>query len=530
MKDETFWNTQTKFIIITMKFIQEHMILISKCFLKIGTNNAVVISPTNETMMVLYPMSFYHWKEAEFSGLINNSNQIESHFKEIIRDMNGIPYRVLLRNEYPNVFLKSSMIHGVNWELMKTVAEHQNTMIINYYMYDHSSLQIWLDKLRTGHVDVALMTDPLFDTKMLLRFVNTFSTDGYCVMLPYPERKSFFAFLLKPYDAWTWMCITITLICLVVVWHFLNKHSTRNPNRAAYILFAFVAFFLGQGAEFREHRLIQKILIQLLILVTFVLSNAYQSVVISLMTESRYGEKIETIEGVFESEFKFKAPLTFMELLNQSSDSSKLRDKIIGILYSEDFVSLTGLSKNRTGIIAKCRIIDTLFKDTSGMFDADQRAIDHFYKVPEKFYTFFEHFSMSYGSPLTHTMRDYSLRIFESGVRQHWMAQLTKEDMTAVKERETVANEGFMLNLLDMSGAFYCLAIGCSLAFIVFLVELASTTECMKKCMRRCRNKNKVEPVVAPLFIRVCEAPKKADHDDSEIAVLEDDVEVYELV
>jgi hypothetical protein len=166
-------------------------------------------------------------------------------------------------------------VAGIGARFMETVAKHQNATIDYDTSLRHTSVAVrtkkFIYKFNNNQMDLSLNTGMIIKENIpgVIQHVNTFETDGFCVMLPYPERKSFFSYVMAPYDVWTWILIMTSLASFVVVWHLLNKYTpVPNPNSAWYFLFAFITFFIGQGVEFREHRLMQKVLIQLMIMMT----------------------------------------------------------------------------------------------------------------------------------------------------------------------------------------------------------------------------------------------------------------------
>jgi hypothetical protein len=111
------------------------------------------------------------------------------------------------------------------------------------------------------------------------------------------------------------------------------------------------------------------------------------------------------------------------------------------------------------------------------------------------------------------------LRIFESGIKQHWSSLESYEDTSEIKQREAEANEDFLLRFDDTLGVFYCLEIGLAVSLVGFLFEVFWR----KEVWRRCRGRHRVAPAEM-MFERV--------HEREGVGRMgkEDDIEVYELV
>lgn len=113
------------------------------------------------------------------------------------------------------------------------------------------------------------------------------------------------------------------------------------------------------------------------------------------------------------------------------------------------------LSAERVGLILTCNVVDLLFHN-------------YYYRINEKLYSYYVRIPTSPNSVFAERFEELSLKIHESGMKQHWL--LNFEGMKVVRERE-YNREDFMMNLSDMEGAFYCLGIGCVAALLVFLLE-----------------------------------------------------------
>jgi hypothetical protein len=426
-------------------------------------------------------------------------------FPDKLKNMKGYTYKVLGYFSYPTFFVLKDSNHGVRFDgigyrFLETVARHQNAKCnVTSYLNTTNGVitSTFSQKLRGKMVDMVINPEVQFvgELRKLAKYVNTFDTGGFCALIPHPERKSFFAYFIEPFDNLTWISILVSLVGLVVVWHLLNKIGREtNPNSAGYFLFAFVSYFLGQGVDFREHRWIQKLLILIMIIATSILGNFYQSDLISLMAESRNGDRITTVQGMIESNFTFKVDQIFMSMFKYSEKDQKLRDKITGTIdHLISTVNFEQLSEEKIGLIVECNTADILYQKKEKHFAANvSEAIDFHYKVPILLYPYYKKFPVVAFSFFTERLQEFSLRVFESGIKQLWRAHLGLEDMESVRTRESEANEDFLLNLGDMTGAFYCLVIGCVVSLIAFGLEISKEKfkwRKMKNCMKFFRRK-----------------------------------------
>jgi hypothetical protein len=165
------------------------------------------------------------------------------------------------------------------------------------------------------------------------------------------------------------------------------------------------------------------------------------------------------------------------------------------------------MADKKTGIILACNYIDSLYQNTKSELMIDNQAIDYYYKMKEKFYTYFKRFATAPYSPFTDILQDYGLKIHESGIRQHW--QYNFEGIAAMRERLNVRQD-FMLNFDDISGGFYLLGGGCALALMAFFLEMV-WFYCLRKLksvkrfesIRRQWNVSKRNKIAPHIFIQV---------------------------
>lgn len=245
--------------------------------------------------------------------------------------------------------------------------------------------------------------------------VNTYETNGFCMILPYPPRKSVFSYFMKPFDLWSWILIMASLACLVTVWYFLNKQSTSRPDSAGYFLFGFMSFFLGQGVEFHSNRLMQKVLIQLMIMMTFILENAYQSVLTSLMSEARNGDRITPIQEAIDSDFSFIVDSFFETKLGMSEMQVEFGPKIFATFQSIRSLKFKKMAAEKKGIVLGCNAMELISHDTKNLFPFDDQVPDFYYRLPGKVFTYFAKLPIGPYSMFANKLQDYSLRIHDSG-------------------------------------------------------------------------------------------------------------------
>lgn len=479
-------------IFITTETDRKNLVKVASFFFTMGALNSIIVTQKRESQIVYSFNVFAKEKREKFYEISCESATIDCYFPDKLKNLHGHSYRVTTYNEFPRVYTVNNKFHGTALDFLNTVVRHQNATYKNSHVWEEIFLESFIHNKNDFSLNSVAVLDPKAFSKM--EFVNTFETDGFCVMLPHAERKSFFSFVLKPFDLWTWIFLMASVIGLVIAWYFLNKHSTANPNSAGYFFFALVSFFLGQGLNFREHRLMQKVLIQLMVMMTFILGNAYQSELISLMTESRFGDQLSSVQDIIDSDFTFHTDPTFLKMFESSEINEGSERRFMPLKNQVKDLNFKELASEGVGLILPCSVIDSLYMNAGDLFDHNKDAIDYYYRLPTQLYSYYLRFPMGPFSPFTERLQEYSLRIFESGIKEHWKTMRNFEDMAEVKQRKIIANEEFYMNLQDMMGAFYCLGIGFALSTLAFVVEIWRFN--FRQWMRRWRNRNRVDPQV----------------------------------
>jgi hypothetical protein len=436
-----------------------------------GIHNAIIVSFTTEALNV-YSYDVFEPDVAKKLFRID-TNVVNEMFYDRFADLNQYQYRTIYLQEFPTAFTYQGKLMGLEVEMFKAIVKHQNARVLFLHVPNE-----WAKEKGLPYTFIKYKIDSLLNTNLVVtnssfafEFVNTFELNGFCAMLPHPNRKSLLLALIKPFDLWTWIAIVVTMICLMTVWYLLGK-TTPNPNSdsAGYLLFSFVALFIGQGAEFGNHRLIQTILVQLMIFMTIILGNSYRSLLISLMAEPQYDARVETVSELLKMNISMNVDAAFHEIMRKSEEFKEL--KVAEIIYELKTLNYSELAANKTGIVLSCNKVDMLYQNIENLTEYDiGSAADFYYKVPEKLYTFYSKFLVGIDSPLTDRLQDYSLKLFESGVRQHWRSMITFEDIEKYKQRRLQEDEQ-LLKIEDLIGAFYYLGIGLGLASVGFAMEL----------------------------------------------------------
>ena len=434
------------------------MVEISRFFLTTKSYNALIIGQDNEKFRIF---SFNPFTKGSMWFYELQSNiTIDDAFPDKQKDLNDYPYKILFHNEYPRLFVNKKKLQGSFNGFLTAVATHQNAKLSLRLVASEEEI-----KKNFGNVDLIPNTDIFLRsfTPGAIRQVNTFQTDGYCAMLPNPERTSFFSYVMKPFDIWVWISSALATIMFAVIWRYLN----RNFSIVTYIL-----HFFGENLSFPQRRLIEKVMLLMKYFLVFIITLGYESFIITYMANSRNGERLKTVNELLNSNFTFIADTIFTRRVNSSEFFPELSNKIMTNIDVIGNLNFKKLAQTKTGLILTCNSVDVLYHANDDYVKVDKTAIDFYYQLPEKLHTFYLKFTTGIFSPFTDRLQDLSLKFFEGGLGHLWKSMIEKENMKAVREREAIESGDYLMGLGDIAGAFYILGVGLALAALVFVFEL----------------------------------------------------------
>lgn len=126
--------------------------------------------------------------------------------------------------------------------------------------------------------------------------------------------------------------------------------------------------------------------------------------------------------------------------------------------------------ENNSVLIMRCDFINELLY-TKNVFSKISIA-DYYYMLPEKIFTVYDSLIATRLSPFAEKLEEYSLRIFESGIKQHWKVLLHAISDGIDLNQILIIKEEYMLKFSDLKHVFLICAIGWAASFAVFIGEI----------------------------------------------------------
>jgi hypothetical protein len=333
-------------------------------------------------------------------------------------------------------------------------------------------------------------------TSNYIKKVNLYEVFGLCALVPFKPNTSRFDFMFRPFDLWTWIGIFTSFLLLTLAWKFLNRSTRFQSQSSLHFAFTFISSFLGQPTPLRAGRFTQKVILQLTIFATFVLGTAYQSIILSYFTLDTVAPRISTVDGLFGQNFTFLMNQVSERLMRETDVYEKMKPNVK--VLSSILKSLEEHSEANEVIIDWCHILDKeLIKHSSNVVEDDERDPNEFYyKLNEMLYVIPKAFYVSFFTPFYAQFKDFSLRVFESGLKEAWQHSKRFEYGAIRKEHQFYENEEYYMKLKDIAPAFYLIAIGLAASALAFTVEIAIHAF-KSRCCKRKSKPNVVIPAKA---------------------------------
>jgi hypothetical protein len=293
--------------------------------------------------------------------MLSSLNQI---FPDKLKNLFGYSYRVLHYTDFPHSTKAKGELHGIYFYFLAEMAKHQNANVhLKKYLTSpetiHNHFEDYLISKDFDFCPGILLVLPKGYGELIA--IETYRTEAFCVLVSKEPRKSFLAFLLSPFDAWTWIIFSVSFFgCTViyVLFRRLKKFSEILRAGADY-MFAIFGLFLGQGAEFLNLVSLRNFFSQPMIFFVFLLGTVYQSLIIAFMFENRYWQTVKTFEDLKTSDHIIYSDDYFKYLI-ESSEADKIFLKKIRVFNK--LHELTSMKFNESSaIIVGCQNADYFY-------------------------------------------------------------------------------------------------------------------------------------------------------------------------
>ena len=426
-------------------------------------------------------------------------------FPNKLMNMEGFHYKVPFSYQPPVVDIRNGKVSAPMIYFLLAVGTAQNARVNFIFLSNFSHFeQIWFN--REMHLTINTAITMKFPEPKLI----TYEKKSYCALVPIPPKESIFHLIfVKPFDGSIWMFFGLSIVCSVAVWRmFRGRGAVDSHWQLAVGIFT---MFIGQGAEFsRRNRFVLKILLNVICLSVFLLSNLYEGVITSFMIEPAHENRLKTVEEVLNSGYEFMADKGFAYNLRNSSLIEAMGSRL----------NISGLSMKVEGgkyVIEQhytyIRTCDVAKHSLSGKLPNGRFVSDYYYVLPEELSWQYVQLEASFLNPFLERFQYYMDLSFQAGLPQMWKV-MASQDFSEFMNAETNDGRDF-LELQDLVLVFVVLFIGLGLSGFVLLGEIFYH-DCLKnlnlrravssmwnRIKKMCRKKNKKQrPRVRRIIVR----------------------------
>lgn len=247
--DEAFWsksNSKNIFIPSSEKSVRKAS-QISDFFAAIKSVNFVMVPWIKEGSSRI-TTEMITWTNLKFNSTsMTPSTNVDEVFPDRLRNMDQYQYKVCGREQEPRLFIRNDTLYGYDVIFMDAVAKTQNA---NYSIQSFGGTE-FANLIINSKFDLSLNTINigfLNNARKYFKCINTFETEGFCALIPIPQRNSFLKYIFTPYDWISWMLIAIAIATCSAVWKLFKSYpSGFNLDNPDVIIFGFIAYFLSQS-------------------------------------------------------------------------------------------------------------------------------------------------------------------------------------------------------------------------------------------------------------------------------------------
>ncbi|CAG9811093.1 unnamed protein product [Chironomus riparius] len=295
----------------------------------------------------------------------------------------------------------------------------------------------------------------------------TYEESGHCALVPLPPKIPLFqSIFIEPFDGLTWLFFFLTIACSVAVWWmFRGRGAVDSPWLLAYGMFV---IFIGQGVDFsRRNHLVLTILLQLIIVMIWVISNAYEGVITSFMIQPIQEHRLHTFDDIIASDYEIITDESFIYSINETSAFEKLKPRLIETFYQNWGVLRTMMEKLQKVVILECDQIELIM---NLHFANGRNVSDYYYVLPKKLSSYLVRLEASYFNPFIERLQYYMDLSFQAGLMHMWNIFMTPKCLRF--KLTSHSDELTYLKLEDFTQVFSILIIGFAISTVIVLFEI----------------------------------------------------------
>ena len=416
--------------------------------------------------LIQYEIVYSLATEVAFYVDIPNGQMI---FPDKLKNMRGFIYKIAFYSQPPRILMQNDVITPMIF-FLEALGKVQNSRFQLLFLNHYSKLEhYWVNRL----MHLTLNTATIFDTpepKLL-----TYETIGYCALIPIPPKTSLSQLIfIEPFDGLTWMFLALSIVSSVAVfWVFRGRGAVDSPWLLGYGMFV---YFIGQGVDFsRRNRMILKMLILLIIMMIFVLSNAYEGAITSFMIQPMQEIRMKTVNDLIASDYEILTDEVFAFHVQDYDNLDSLKSRMNTSGASKDIRFEEQVKKQHFVLIVTCESAE---HELTRVIGTNHPISDYYYLIPERLTSRFVQLEASYMNPFLETFQYYMDLSFQAGLPHMWKIYSQQDILKKVKYAAHDDQKTY-LKLEDIYQVLIFVSIGLVLATLALICEI-SFHDCLR--------------------------------------------------
>ena len=408
---------------------------------------------------------------------LNSDNKIlGEHFLGNSDLLKGSVLRLLAFDDTPEVIIQDGRMLGFQGKFLDLICEH--------FKMDYELIVMEQNNVSWEFADEVFEEDSIdfslneFGTVMNSKYIDNIYTnelDGICLLVPTDKPTSIFNDLLTPFDKWVWILLLFSTFLMIPIWRWVSRLSGSRFTWN-FITFNIFRYFLNTGPT-GEHRMsyIEKIIVYMYLILTFLLMTAYQSLLIAIMLQPKHPHYLKTFSEFSDSEIKiYSVPIEIKDMLNLTSTKYVKTEYI-----TEFFTNLISISSHDQSLaqIVYCSFADRFTKSQENFVNGQQI----YYKLDEKISVFLKSYMIDIFKPFSTMLKPFIDRVFEAGLKSAWELEVSQYNKVNDSLNEINSSRKDMLSFSDLSLPFFLLMSGLGVSFMVFIFEILQNWITLKR-------------------------------------------------
>ncbi|KAL7014271.1 hypothetical protein ACKWTF_015842 [Chironomus riparius] len=289
----------------------------------------------------------------------------------------------------------------------------------------------------------------------------TYGTKCHCALIPIPPITSLLQIaIIKPFNSVIWFYFGVSAVTSAAIW---RMYRGRGAVDSHWQLAAGIfMMFIGQGAEFsRRNRFVLAVLLNIICLSVFLLSNLYEGAITSALIQPDYNNRLKTIEDLLASKYRVRSTEAFAHQYRNSSLFKLLAKRLE---YLNSYLDTKDMVEQSYVHIRLCDEAERFLRRRVD----DKLISEYYYILPETLTWEFIRLEASYLNPFLDRFQYYMDLCFQAGLPKMWKL-FENQDYSKLAESHDVND---FLRLQDLESNFGILLFGCGLSCFALIIEI----------------------------------------------------------